>query len=233
VSGDGEVELMRIRSVSFTGVFDTTPTPFADTWNDLVGRLRQHEERTEKGGPLWSPVSYCRHANGSLAARGNTNVHAVTCFVADLDGAALADSTLAGVAWHAHSTWSHTADDPHFHLVVPLAAPIARCEWTRCWAEIAERLGVEPDPQTKDAARMFYLPQHHPDREAIVLGGEGAPLAVAAATADEEPPVVATRQPRSRRHSRRVLRLPTDADVVWEPQSTALMVPLPSVFGGR
>ncbi len=140
--------------VTFPHVRATRPEPFADTFADFYARLR-HTERTEKGGALYSCVKY---ADG--ATRGNAGVTEISALVADLDGKQIASSNLHIYHHVAYTTWSHRADDPHWHVVVPFAQAVPVEHWGSVWREVHDRLGLDGDEQTKDPARMFYLPQH-------------------------------------------------------------------------
>jgi hypothetical protein len=62
----------------------------------------------------------------------------------------------------AYTTWSHTPEDQHWHLVLPLAYPVPADRWHEVWTHLHERINVVGDPQTKDPARIFYRPQHKP-----------------------------------------------------------------------
>jgi hypothetical protein len=48
--------------------------------------------------------------------------------------------------------------------------------WRAVWAELHDRIGLVGDPQTKDPARIFYLPQHAPDQPFEFHEGHGVLL---------------------------------------------------------
>jgi hypothetical protein len=48
--------------------------------------------------------------------------------------------------------------------------------WRAVWEELHERINLVGDPQTKDAARIFYLPQHAPDQPFEFHEGHGSLL---------------------------------------------------------
>jgi len=146
--------------VYFDSVKSVQPKPFATNWDDLKERLMHHEENAHKSdGALWSPVEYYPGRT-----RGNTAIRFIEALVVDMDGESFANANLDGFEYLAYSTYSHRLDDPHYHLVLPLAERVPAGLWRAVWAELHERLNLQGDPATKDAARIFYLPQHAPDQ---------------------------------------------------------------------
>ena len=146
--------------VYFHSVKSIQPKPFASNWDDLKERLMHHEENANKSdGVLWSPVEYYQGRT-----RGNTAVRFIEALVVDMDGESFANANLDGYEYLAYSTYSHRLDDPHYHLVLPLAERVPAGLWRSVWAELHERLNLQGDPATKDPARIFYLPQHAPDQ---------------------------------------------------------------------
>lgn len=159
-----------MRAVRFPSLRDTHPSHLAAGWPAVRQALSQHTPRDDKlRGALWSPVEY-----QPGTTRANSNVKRVFAFVADLDGIALDDlrPRLAGWEWHAYTTYSHCADKPSWHVVLPLAAPVAARDWRRAWLTIRAWLGMG-DEQTCDASRAYFLPQRHPDRAADTDSGYG------------------------------------------------------------
>jgi putative DNA primase/helicase len=145
--------------VYFDSVKSVQPKPFATNWVDLKERLMHHEENPHKSdGALWSPVEYYPNRT-----RGNTAVRFIEALVVDMDGESFANANLDGYEYLAYSTYSHRLDDPHYHLVLPLAERVPAALWRAVWEELHQRLNLEGDPATKDPARIFYLPQHAPD----------------------------------------------------------------------
>jgi len=160
----------------FQSVKSVNPQPFAATWDELCALLSQHAERsTKQSGTLWSPAIY---ADG--AKRGLAGVDVVAVFVADLDGEAL-DAVvprLAGIDWIAVTTWSHRDDDPHWHLVIRLDRAVDACDWSATWRAMHQQFGITGDPQTCDASRIYYTPQHAPGEAWQVVRGVGAAVSV-------------------------------------------------------
>ncbi len=159
-------------AVLFKNVKSIYPKPFASCWDDLRGLLSFHEENPVKqAGSLWSPVEY-----DAGTTRGNRNVRFVEALVVDMDGEAFDNAQLDGLEWFAYSTYSHRLDDPHYHLVLPLAEKVPASLWRAVWEELHHKINLVGDPQTKDPARIFYLPQHAPDQPFEFHEGHGALL---------------------------------------------------------
>lgn len=148
-----------VRAVRFDYVKSVIPKPMATSWEQLSTLLMiSKANKVKERRALWSPVIYTPGTT-----RGNANVHAVTCLVVDMDGEAFDYARLDGLEYHAYTTWSHRPNDPHWHLVLPLKNPVPADRWHQVWALLHEKINVVGDPATKDPARIFYLPQHHPD----------------------------------------------------------------------
>jgi putative DNA primase/helicase len=159
-------------AVLFKNVKSVYPKPLASSWQQLKELLSFHEENAVKAaGALWSPVEY-----DLGTTRGNRNVRFVEALVVDMDGEAFDEAQLDGLEWFAYSTYSHRLDDPHYHLVLPLAEKVPASLWRVVWAELHDRIGLVGDPQTKDPARIFYLPQHAPDQPFEFHEGHGVLL---------------------------------------------------------
>lgn len=157
-------------AVLFANTKSIYPKPFASSWEQLKELLSSHEENAEKSaGALWSPVEY-----QPGTSRGNRNVSMMEALVVDMDCEAFDNARLDGLEWFAYSTYSHRLDDPHYHLVLPLAHKVPASLWRVVWGELHERVGLVGDPQTKDVARIFYLPQHAPDQPFEFHEGHGA-----------------------------------------------------------
>ncbi|NBW21773.1 MAG: hypothetical protein EBR82_78845 [Caulobacteraceae bacterium] len=147
-----------IHAVKFRDVKSNQPQKFAISWQGLSSLLQISEARSDKTQrELWSPVTYLHGTT-----RGNCNVEYVTCLVVDMDGEAFDHARLDGLEYVAYTTWSHTPEDQHWHLVLPLAYPVPADRWHEVWTRLHERINVVGDPQTKDPARIFYRPQHKP-----------------------------------------------------------------------
>ena len=147
-----------VQAVKFDSIKHNRPKNFALSWQGLSALLQisvPNADKTQR--ELWSPVIYYPDTT-----RGNRNVQFVTCLVVDMDGEAFDHARLDGLEYLAYTTWSHTPDDQHWHLVLPLAHPVPAELWYDVWTSLHEKINVVGDPQTKDPARIFYRPQHKP-----------------------------------------------------------------------
>lgn len=153
-------------------------------WEQLVWMLSDFDERADKDGPLWAPVSILE-----TGARGNNDVEAVHALVLDYDSGIWMDQALepiraAGLAWCGHTTHSHLAkpDCPKFRLAVPLSRPVPRADWPAFWGWASVRF-PGADPACKNPGRIYYLPSHPPGAgpAAWASSGDGAPIDVDAA----------------------------------------------------
>lgn len=161
-------------AVLFKSVKSVYPRRIASDWAGLKELLAFHEENPcKQDGALWSPVEYY-----SGTTRGNKNVRFVEALVVDMDGDGFDECRLDGLEWFAYSTYSHRLDDPHYHLVLPLAERVPAGLWRVVWQELVDRLRLPADPATKDPARLFYLPQHAPDQPFEFHEGSGRLLDV-------------------------------------------------------
>jgi len=154
---------------------DVTPQVFATNWQELREALSQHVEREDKTrGSLWSPAVYKENAT-----RGNAGVESLWCFVADLDGQALAKvkRTLSRLTYLAYTTHSHREDEEHWHVVMPLSRRVSADEWQDVWAWANSSLGLNADEKTCDPARIFFEPQHAKGKPFGFVANDGKLLA--------------------------------------------------------
>jgi hypothetical protein len=141
----------------FEDRLDNQPRPYRVSWLALAQRLCTYDERSSKDGRAWSPVSY-----RPGTTRGKANVDQVYMLVLDVDHTALPLDLLEGLEYVAHTTYSHTPDDPRWRVVLPLAEPIDGSDWPMFWLRANAHFGGCVDPATKDSSRIFYLPSCQP-----------------------------------------------------------------------
>ena len=164
----------------FNSEKDNVPKQQSKTWKQLCDTaFRKHLLRSQKnGGPGWSPVSY-----KSGEKRGIDGVQEIHCAVFDIDhhvGFETIKPKLSGYAFIAHSSFSHTKDDPRYRIVIPLLKPVMANDWPPTWAQLNQWIGGFNDPATKDASRLYFLPSHPAGAEGHFIDiGEGKPLDVA------------------------------------------------------
>ena len=158
-------------AVTFSSVKSVQPVPVAGGWDGLKSLLSVHTERENKlDGYLWSPVQYRANSRRSL-----NGVESVSCFVADLDGESLSAvlPRLDGLTFHAYTSWSHTPESEHWHLVIPLSESVESWRWRSVWARMHAELEIVGDPACCDASRIYFAPQHPRGSEFEFVSADG------------------------------------------------------------
>jgi hypothetical protein len=145
-------------AVIYPSLFNTKPVRTLDTWLDLVAMLQDHlPSKSKKSQALYSPVSLC-----SGGSRSNESVQQVNALVIDVDGGTeyeAAKAALVGRQWVAYSSFSHTQDEPHFHIVVRLDEPVAASQWHDAYAALKAEMGGLGD-HLSAPCHAYFLPQH-------------------------------------------------------------------------
>lgn len=136
---------------------DNRPARYDLSWDSLAERLCRYDERMVKDGRAWSPVTY-----RPGTTRGKDNVEQVHALVLDIDHNELPVHLLNGLEYVAHTTFSHSDDDPRWRVVLPLTRPVEGEDWPNFWLRANAYFGGCVDPQTKDRSRIFYLPSCMP-----------------------------------------------------------------------
>ncbi|HEU4753904.1 MAG TPA: DUF927 domain-containing protein, partial [Armatimonadota bacterium] len=143
---------------------DRRPEQKLLTWPRLAAQLAEHQERSEKDGPLFSPTLY-KKGHG----RGAAGVQAVSCLVLDFDdGIGPDEITPAWDGWEylTYSTFNHAENHPKWRAVFPLKEAVIASEWPRVYRNLTAVLGQgHADPSCKDASRLYYLPSCRPEME--------------------------------------------------------------------
>ncbi len=153
----------------FAHQFDNKPSVRDFRYRALVKILGRFEEREEKGGQAFAPVSY------SKPVRANKNVEKVTLALVDYD-----DGTTIGQAqklfsrfeYLLYTSFSHTRGHHRFRVVLPLKKAIAAENWECAWQHLA-KLAPGLDESCKDLARIYYLPTHRSGATHLSLRNEG------------------------------------------------------------
>ncbi|NTX15493.1 DNA primase [Myxococcus sp. CA056] len=171
----------------FDGVQDNRPQSQVVTWSELIQLLTTHAVTacapcvghrcpTKLTQRAWAPVDI-----GSL--RKDAEVRAVTAAVFDLDGVSTeqtvrASEKLEGYAAIVHTTHGHRPGYTSLRIVVPLARPVLPAEWPRVREEAERLLEMPADPNTRNLSRIYFLPNHSGEHEAITNVSEGRALDV-------------------------------------------------------
>src|SRR4051812_8172644 len=136
---------------------DNRPIRHDLSWESLSERLCRYDERQVKDGRAWSPVTY-----RPGTTRGKENVEQVHALVLDIDHNELPVHLLNGLEYVAHTTFSHSLDDPRWRVVLPLTRAVEGEDWPSFWLRANAYFGGCVDPQTKDRSRIFFLPSCMP-----------------------------------------------------------------------
>lgn len=93
-----------------------------------------------------------------------------------------------------YSTASSTVDHPKFRLVFRLTAPVLATDVPHFWFALNNEFGNMGDAQTKDIARMFYVPAKYPGAYNFIFSNRGEPIDPATLMSEHpwEPPVAAS-----------------------------------------
>ena len=94
-------------------------------------------------------------------------------FIVDLD------MELGGMEYVLYSTYSHTADNPRYRVIIPVDRPMTPDEYQAVSRRIADNIGIEFfDPSTHQAERLMYWPSHPKDVEYVYQHSEGSLVSV-------------------------------------------------------
>lgn len=156
-------------AVTYPGLYKTAPDREIGSWDELKKILSEHRENGDKErAPMWSPVSLA--AGGT---RKNAAVVAVNALVVDVDGGtayATAKKKLEGKEWIAYSTFSHSAEEERFHIVIRLSEPVGGGEWAQRYDELRKDFGF--GDILRAPCHSYFLPQHRPGSEWFVEEGK-------------------------------------------------------------
>ncbi len=217
---------LRVVQISqYDSAFDKTPKTSVRSWQDFAELLTHRVG--PKQGPAWSPACY-----PPGLTRANANVQAVSCWALDIDDGWAPEEARRrieslGLEYVLHSSHSHSDAVPKYRIVVPAEGPIPPERFALLYPGVVKLLADgHADPQTKDAARLFYLPRHEEGAPFFVHRGHGRPLPVSLIPETEEGRGDAKRAVSAGTtggvvHIRRPWALPPE-QVVWTPLPDSL-----------
>jgi hypothetical protein len=156
---------------TFESKDDNKPAHHEMRWQVFARRLCRYDERPNKDGLAWSPVTYLPDTT-----RGKANVDAVHALVLDVDHAPLPLDLLEEREYVAHTTFQHTPEAPRWRVVLPLERSVSGADWPGFWLRANAFFGGCVDPATKDSSRIFYLPSCPPGAQHEVKQQHGALL---------------------------------------------------------
>jgi hypothetical protein len=97
----------------------------------------------------------------SVRAAGSATQTAAYPLIADGGTAyATARERLAGRDWVAYSTFSHSAEEERYHIVVRLPEPIAGEHWAESYDDLLAEIGG--GDSLRAPCHAYFLPQHRP-----------------------------------------------------------------------
>lgn len=143
------------------------------TWEELTAVLTGHEERRLKDGPGIVPAAF----HEGHRYREADNVREMTLFVFDMDDGTPWEEVrpnLAGLAYVAYSSFSHSTEHPKYRVAVPLSRPVPAAEWADTWRRLVSHLSDDrADLKCKNLDRLYYLPACPVGAEPWFEVGEG------------------------------------------------------------
>ena len=171
----------------FKSIFDnkTNKTVELDSFEDfekLLYQLSEKPARKPKKGELRTPedamlISPAVYKEGENITRANTNVLRWDFACLDVDDY---EGTFKEVieslgSWYfvCYSTASSTKEHPKFRLVFPLQRSVNVDELRHFWYALNKEVLNIGDAQTKDMARMFYVPGQYPDAHNFIFTRPG------------------------------------------------------------
>lgn len=120
------------------------------TWGEIIGWAAQPADRKDCGGVIYGRLA---RDNGPRT-RGNTAARSALALDADKASADFPErlrSHLGGVQYLAHTTFSHTEENPRWRVIVPLAADVDAETYTALARAVLADLGsTEDDPAEFD-----------------------------------------------------------------------------------
>lgn len=158
----------------FPSVFDnkTHRKMNVESWAGLVKLLRQlstldgykpKKGEHKQGSPLISPAIF---KEGTTRANANVT-HWAGWAALDIDewteeGLVKLENKLRSYTHVKYSTSSSTKEKPKFRLILRLDRYVEASEIRHMWYALNKEFAELGDPQTKDLARMFYVPAQYP-----------------------------------------------------------------------
>ena len=202
--GDASHARELIDLVEFVSASDVVPRPRRVRWDALAARAGRHAERRAKDGPAWSPTRYLPGAT-----RGNAGVEVVSALVLDVDHAAPAWPRLEGLAFAAHTTYSHRPEDPRWRVLLPLARPVPAPAWGGVWRRAVHHLLPARRPRLQGpgpAALLAGLPTGRARARAAPPAPGSTPTNYRRRRSLRHPPYPGAALPRARETGRRAGR---------------------------
>lgn len=140
----------------FADKYDSEPTNVELTFDDLPGVLQAEASSDKETAPLWSP-------SDMQGGKTEGHVQSVEALALDFDGVEPPWYKLNAWSYFAHTTHSHTPDDPHWRVVVELAEPGDPKAWKAQFKAKMAMHDFQMDTKCCNPNRSFFVPP--PDAE--------------------------------------------------------------------
>ena len=148
----------------------SNPTPVQTTFEEFAKSLREPRIRVKKDGPAIVLASFGSRPNPAGNLRWDGNVTEMTGFALDLDrGSSEEDirNRLRGLAYVAHTTFSHSAETPKWRVIIPLKKPLDPSRVKTVFDKFNEKFDGKLDPACKNPSRLYYLPACPSERRSL------------------------------------------------------------------
>ena len=168
------------------------------TWDDFVGLLYGlSKQKGEKGGSNSSPlISPAVFEEGTTRSNRST-LHWGTWCAVDVDDHVFSNipADLENELYEKYGEWNYVVystassskDQSKFRIVFQLDEAVEQSRIKHFWYALNTELGDIGDPQTKDLARMYYVPATYPcDNNFIFRNDKGTALNVSELMAKHE-----------------------------------------------
>lgn len=135
----------------FSDKFDSEPQNIELDFADLPAVLQGEASADKETAALWSP-------SDMQGGKTENHVHSVEALALDFDGSEPPWDKLATWTYFAHTTHSHTAEDPHWRVVVALEEPGDPKSWKAQFKAKMAQHDLPMDPKCCNPNRSFFVP---------------------------------------------------------------------------
>ena len=159
-----------------------------DSWTKFVRTLNGlYHQRGKKGGADSSVLITPAVFEDGTTRSNKSVLHWGGFALVDVDDYVFSDGSLeesireqfGEYEYVVYNTASSREDKPKFRIVFQLDEPVEHDNIKAFWYALNTELGELGDPQTKDLARMYYVPAQYPDAHSFFFTNSGSPINVA------------------------------------------------------
>ena len=124
---------------------------------DPANAEEKRKRDEEKDGPAWIAATFKQDG-----ARTSADVTGVSAFVGDCDNGLVTmemiKTTLAGIEFFAHTSYSHRPEKPKLRLIVPFSSPISPASLDRVFEHFNALFENGLDRVGRKPAQLYYTP---------------------------------------------------------------------------